>query len=387
MIPLTIEELRDSRIFLDYSIHRGHRLFLYLLILTFATLGIWITVGRIDEWVVGQAVLRPLAAVSSVRNRIAGSVATVPVRHGGIVVAGDTLWAIAHPGRQAELVALETRYRKVHQELSDQRSVLSAIRVFQQSSSTLEAISAMTPEAAAEFRVVLAEHERLSVIAKDALMTLTRNLASASLISEAALQQIETEWRVAELTHRQYLERELTTRSARVDDLEVEIPQIQHSIILVRKEIDAAVVVAVASGNVEFLRDLSAGDYLLAGEEVMRVIPPEATEYRLEITVDERSFRDIRAGQKVTLKFTSLPIAAFGRADGSVTYVPAEGHIGQNDSRVFVVQGTLNQSGLSDRQGRFHEFRPGMSAAARIITGRNPIWSILLKRYVGFDWK
>jgi hypothetical protein len=71
-VPLSQSE--TSRVVFALSVPRGHYLFaLFCVVLVITAVGIAVF-GEIDEWVTGEAVLRPVATVSLVRNQLNGAV-------------------------------------------------------------------------------------------------------------------------------------------------------------------------------------------------------------------------------------------------------------------------------------------------------------------------
>jgi multidrug efflux pump subunit AcrA (membrane-fusion protein) len=408
-VPLSQSE--TSRVVFALSVPRGHYLFaLFCVVLVITAVGIAVF-GEIDEWVTGEAVLRPVATVSLVRNQLNGAVDHVLAPHGTAVQAGEVLWAIAADAVDIDVSDLETRLAVSELQRAEVAAVLSELTSALAAEITgpdiqrtpteltslfaaLESIgiaenptpteSALLPESGVRSQLaaltISAEYRRLTILADNAERVFQRHRAVGTLGSSAVtLQEYETAMHIARIDRDAYLPAQVLKLLEEARSLDTSISGLRQQLTERREALALAAVRAPISGVVEYSRRFQPGDYLIAAEEVATIVPAGSRRFRLEIMVPEREYRRIALGQTVKLRFTALPVGDFGLVPADVVYVPADGRITADGERVVVVLAELDTPTVIGRSGRVHTFHPGQTARARVIVGRVKLWTLLLR--------
>ena len=137
---------------------------------------------------------------------------------------------------------------------------------------------------------------------------------------------------------------------------------------------------APISGTFEFVREVQVGEYLSNAEEVARIVPDQAQRFRLVIEVAEREASEIELGQELLLRFSGFPVSEYDTVKGRVSYIPKDAEISAQGAVVFRLWGALEQTTISHKNGQIIPLRPGMTAEARIITRRTPLYRFILRK-------
>lgn len=85
-----------------------------------------------------------------------------------------------------------------------------------------------------------------------------------------------------------------------------------------------ATIIAPISGRIDETQQINIGDFVFNGEELFRIVPESATALKAEILADPSAIARIQKGQKVSLRFPSLPPSPFGQLEGIVSLIPAD---------------------------------------------------------------
>ena len=152
----------------------------------------------------------------------------------------------------------------------------------------------------------------------------------------------------------------------------------------VRSPIDGVIV----SGQVK------EGDVLAPGRAVWEIA--RADEFRFEATVPNEEVAKLRVGMPVRIKFDAYDFQTYGTLPGVVSFLspdsrtdsPAE--LGQSRSEstqtnakvVYSVRVDLPESQFG-REDRVAKLKLGLAGAAEIVTERQSLWTILVKKIKG----
>lgn len=127
--------------------------------------------------------------------------------------------------------------------------------------------------------------------------------------------------------------------------------------------------VAPVSGHVSYLRTLSSGEYVAAGEPVLALVPgggvPSGT-----VRVAGAGAGRVRPGQRVLVSFEGFPVTEFGKVEARVQRVsllPAPPAPGVEGTATYRVTVTFPR-GLRTSSGHALELRQEMSGSAEIVT-------------------
>jgi len=356
------------------SLPRVHAVFTATCAGLVAFLGLWAGWFPIDVVVRAPGLVRPSNNVSSVKNPIAGEVSDKAYRPGTRVEAGSVLWRI--DTRATDMDGLNTRVRL--RRLRDQARELEnfALALERGERPTAPGFD----EASSRIEAYFAHLARLELLAATKRDKWTREAGlPPTLTLHQTLVDLADEWRLADLDVVRFRAQE---RDAVVEERRRLLGAIEEAVghlAEVDKHLAESVVRAPISGVVEDVKKFNPGDLLLAGEEVVRIVPSPQEGLRLELRVDPRDVAELRVGEVVHCQFPGLPPSRFGATATEVVAVASDASVVDGQAS-FVVEAPLPRDWLEERSGRRVTLKPGMPADARIVVGRKTVLASFLEK-------
>jgi membrane fusion protein, adhesin transport system len=179
-------------------------------------------------------------------------------------------------------------------------------------------------------------------------------------------------------------------RSQYIQELQTEFTQTEEELVAAQQELaqrerslQAATLIAPATGIVKNVRLTTVGGVLAPGDEVLQIVP---TEDRLivEAQVPPRDIAYVRTGQEARVNFDAYDYTIYGSANGKVVYVgPDTLSEETGDGRTntyYRVNLEVDISNLRPREaGEPIDLQPGMTATADIKTGEQTVFEYLTK--------
>lgn len=372
---IPIPELKDAQVFFLSRIPSGGLALLWSLVALLLAGIVYASFGSLDEWSRGTAILRPVDEVSLVRNESSGRISVRHVEHGSTVLPGEPLWTL-----DTELVRIEQQQLLREQErlaadLRDTRLVIEFLTTGSVSGHRL------TTLAQTMIDTLGLQQERLGLQSEAAYQAYRREDAKpASLRKAEQVEDLRRNWQLQDLAQRQFIPQELLARQEALRTLENRQAELVKNLVIIREQLEKATIIAPLGGVVEFVRPFMVGEFVGAGEELVRIVPATTDRFRLVVEVPEREAANLALGQELVLRFNGFPAAEYGSVRGVVTYVPEDSERSASGHYVYRLHGELAQTTIQDRAGGLFQLRPGMSASTRIIIRRTPVYRIILRK-------
>lgn len=126
---------------------------------------------------------------------------------------------------------------------------------------------------------------------------------------------------------------------------------------------------------------IQPGDVLEAGKQVMEIAAPDS--FQFEAAVPSEDVGHLRPGMPVQIKFDAYDYQRYGVLTGTVAYVSPDSKVesvhGQPGVAAYIVRVQLEAKEIA--RGRFRgKVKLGLAGTAEIVTGRESVLSILVKR-------
>ncbi|MDR1400547.1 MAG: HlyD family secretion protein [Treponema sp.] len=336
---------------------------------------IWASLGEIDIVVRAQGVLRHEENTSLIRNTVSGIVVNKNVSHGQMVKKGATLWKIDARTIDTELAKTRAALERKENSLSDLYKYESAIVAGR---NTIDKESTQIYDRAIAY---FSEKARLDIeiqIAKDKLereKNKPHELIVPVLIKE---QELNYGLTLNNLDVFQGKER------VRIHDertgLIAEIESLENTIAGLQERAGEAEIKSPLDGIYDELKMFNVGDYFVMSEEIARIIPLDAENLKVELTVDPRDIAEIAVNMKYYMRFNALAPARFGQIEGMITHIPADAQTVSNLTAAFILYGTIENIWVTDKNGYYIKLKSGMVADCRIIINKKTILVFLLEK-------
>jgi HlyD family type I secretion membrane fusion protein len=381
---------------------------------------LWMALGKVDEVAAATGKVRPLQQVHVVNHPAGGKITALHVRAGDHVRAGQVLVSfdpetvrqeiakkrIERDTLVAEVARLEAAAAGkeapvfppgVAPEIVSTQLQLFAANRAQFAEQTRQAESVITQKrsavAQAEIRFSTAEQGlRITREQAAALQALADKgyyprLRALSAARELAAQQGEADQSRAALAAAQAELEGAVARGAEIAGANTasilkELAEKRsardrsvHEFVQVQAAQNNLELAAPVDGFVETIKVANAGQSVLAGQEILHVVP-DAADYVLDTRVANKDIGHVRPGQAATIKLHAFDYQRFGTVAGVVTHVPAEGQADERTGETFytvTVRPDRNHPGADARAA----VRPGMVADVDLHLGRRSVLSYL----------
>ncbi len=324
---------------------------------------------KVDETVPAQVILRPATPVSSVRSMAGGQVVYIGYEDGQIVEQNALLFQVDTASIEKELTALHNQLNSTAAELREYEQLLLAMDMGGMD---------ITAKLASAY---LFEKENYEVSIKELAAKITREKNKPeSMRIQKQIDELETQSAQLLNEFQTWLNKEAASALRQKESLAATVKQLESSIADRERQKQNAVGYAPISGKVLVVKKMNTGDYLLSGEEVIRIVPQKDESLKADLYVAGSAIPTVSFGNRVEMKFPGLPPSRFGQVSSTVSLIPADAVLDERNYPVFIVQADIPDPVLHDTHGFDAHLIPGMSGDARIITNTCTIMELFLRK-------
>jgi multidrug resistance efflux pump len=345
-----------------------------LIFIVFSTI-VWSFNSKMDDVVKTTALLRPVETISTIKLLSSGEVITKNYGQNDFVYSGDLLLQL---DISSDVIELENS-KKLMQRIMDNISINDALLATIQTS--INNVTNDSGEAYIYSEAYLTEYRRFLGLIEIARVNFEREKSMPEIL--LVKQQIEDAKRELEQTNLQFLLWKNNKILDVMNDLKLlaqNKENLERRVSDIERNIRNASIFAPISGRVNEYRKFNIGDYLLASEEIIAIVPDNNLELNAELYIDPAYIAQIKIGQTVVLHFPGLPPSKFGKIEAKINLIPVDYVLGQNSSPVFIVDAAITDPYLFSPDGEKIYLRPGIGAYGRIITGQDSIMRMILKK-------
>jgi multidrug resistance efflux pump len=370
-----LDSLRDGRELFDRQVSRAVPVFILSLVLLLAAALAWAALFQIDDVVKAPVLLRPTGTVSVLKSLAGGQVSSINYKNGDTVAAGAVLWTL---DVNAARVELANNRRLLDRNRADQHAAAVLRQTMDQGANQA---SPDDGDAWVRSQSYAQELARLRLQARQARTRLEREKAlPLEMTNRQKIEDLADESAAADLA----LDAWLSDQSLKLASEEKSLLQNAGSIGQRNAELEAQIrnaeVRAPLAGRIDETTRLNPGDNILAGQEILRIVPQDQSGLRAELQVNPADVARLKTGQIVALRFPALPPTDFGQIEGSISLIGADASLGPGNQPVFLVDATVPKTSLAARNGERVQLRPGMAAEARIIVHHSSVLAMVLRK-------
>jgi multidrug resistance efflux pump len=368
-------DYRYGREFFELKIPKVQSYFVFILLAVLLGAFIWCYFGSIDIVVKAEAVLRPSANISTLKNSVTGKIIVKNFSNGQRVQRGDLLWKIDGTAALMEREILEGQLRRGLAKAKSFMLVDAALTLGD------NRIPESESDAYARADAYFTALSRLRLSCQKATRELEREKALPQNMRETQkIKDLELDSSIAEAERNSFEAQETLKVKNEIENLDTENEDVRKSLANIEQELSGMSIVAPLDGVIDELKKTNEGDYLFAGEEVVRIIPGGDEVLKAQLSVDSRDIARIAKGMTVNLRFSALPPSEYGQLPGKITQVPADSSSVENAPAVYVLEASLPTETMASRKGEIIRLKAGMVAEARIIIERKRIFRYILEK-------
>ncbi|MEP0174928.1 MAG: HlyD family efflux transporter periplasmic adaptor subunit [Paraglaciecola sp.] len=346
----------------------------------------WASIFRIDQVAKAMGEVIASSRVQIIQAVDGGVLASLNVREGDIVKAGDVLaqldqtrFGASVKEIEARLFALQAKAIRLRAEVTDQSTLEfpEELQAYQEQIVVEKALFQQRRRGLNDEVRVLKSGIALSK-EEVALVKELRRSGDVNRSEEIRTERMlyETE---AKLITRQ--NRYLEEASAELTKVEDEISQNIQILTQRNQQLQDSVFVALVPGIVKNIQVTTVGGVLRAGDELMQIIPIN-DELIIEAKVSPTDIALVRKDLLATIRFDPFDYTIFGGVEGKVMYVSADTlkeKTAEGEEIYYRVHIALTSSPVVTSIGKTLEILPGMTTQVDIRTGDRTLLEYLLK--------
>lgn len=164
-------------------------------------------------------------------------------------------------------------------------------------------------------------------------------------------------------------------------DNEIKIDELKTNIGTLQFTIDKSTVKAMIDGTVNVKSDITEGELLQSGQEILAIIPKDDSQFKVKLYVSNKDISGINIGQKIKYHFDALPYKEYGELDGEITDIATDAIIDQKTgSSYYLVESEVKNEPLFSYKGEKGELKLGMTCEAQVVTKQKKILYYMLEK-------
>lgn len=335
----------------------------------------WAFIAKMDDVVKATALLRPSETISIVKAISGGEVLQKNYTNDEYVTEGEILLRL---DISADILELDNSKKLM--ERIENNSILYNI-LLETIRQGINKAPVKNEEAYIRSEAYLIEYRRMLGQIKESRVKLERERAlPETLAVKERLEDIIRELEQAELQCTLWKDNQMIETMDYVKNLMQNKESLERRISDLERNIRNATFYAPIAGRINESRKLNTGDYLLPGEEIITIIPEDATRLKAELYIDPAYIARVKTGQMATLRFPGLPPSKFGKLEAEITLIPADYTLGPDSNPVFIVEAAIQKPWLLSPKGERLYLRAGISAMGRVIIDQDTVIRMILKK-------
>jgi multidrug resistance efflux pump len=349
--------------------------FIITMFVTCAALLVWASVAPMDDMVKVSVVLRPVEAVSSVRCVSGGEVTEKRYVNDGQVREGDLLFMLDTSASEKELAAERAHLTRLRGDMLTAETLLETIRT-----ERFPALPVLS-DAYVRSAAYLYEKKRYETVIADMKTKLEREKNKpASLSVPQNVQDIQAQYEQNVLLYNTWKNTQLTQTLETYRQLQTDRNSAESRLSELERVIKNSMMYAPISGRITEVKKMNCGDYVMAGEEVLRIVPEGSSALKAELYVDPLYIARVAVGNPVKIRFPGLPPSRYGQVETTVSLIPPDCTLLATGSPVFVAEALVPEPYLVSKNGKRAQLLPGITAEGRIITERSTALRMVLRK-------
>ncbi len=335
----------------------------------------WACFCPIDEIVRAPVVLRPVQPVSSIKCITSGEMLQKNFDNDDFVSYGDLLFSLDTTTYMAELEACINEEYKNNEELLENKTLIT----------TMETL--MLPESSNSQKIYmksslyLTDKKKYETNIKDINTKLEREKNKpSSLIIPQNIKNLENQLIQAELDYKSWKNKQQLEVYEQQKQLLLKKDMLESKKADLERKIKNSTIYAPITGRITEVRKLNIGDYILSGEEIVRIVPQNDNCLKAEIFIEPCSIVNLKLGDTVKIKCQGLPPSNFGLLKTKINVIPPDVST-INGQNIYIVEAIVEPAFLQNRSGKTIKLFPGITGEARIVTTQTTFFKMMLKKF------
>ncbi len=374
----TFEDMQKTSAFFMLKPANAIYGFVITIFVSIVVILVWAIFAPMDDVVKASVLLRPAEAVSSIKCVTSGELSEKYFENDDLVNEGDLLFSLDTASYKSQLETYKAEIIKNQNEIFVNNQLLQTIEANKMPDLVGAEVDAS--DAFIKCSAYLTEFLRYQTGISDLQTKLNREKSKPqSLKVPQTIQDLETELNQNQLAFESWKNSQKLTAIENQKNLESAKKSLESRIAEIDRLIKNSTIYAPISGRISEITKLNPGDYLLAGEEILRIVPQNSESLKADIYVDPSYIARVKNGNPVKIKFPGLPPSCYGMVESQVAIVPPDVSY-VNGQPVFIAEAEIENPYLTTKNGQTAKLIPGITAEGRIVTDRSTVMQMVLRK-------
>lgn len=139
------------------------------------------------------------------------------------------------------------------------------------------------------------------------------------------------------------------------------------------------IIKAQCDGIISLIQDINVGDFIQNGIEIAKIIPPNQTQKKVNLYINNEDIINIKQGQDVSLEILSLPQTEYGAIKTTLENISNDAK-SNNGNNYYTATCSLDTMNIKDIKGNSLDIKNGMMVKARIINRQVSYFKYFLEK-------
>lgn len=371
----TFDDMKKTSVFFMLKPVNAIYGFIITVTLSLVCILIWSFFAPMDDVVKAEVLLRPGKTVSVVRCVTSGELLNKAFRNDDSVIQGELLFSLDTTTFEMELESYRLKKEKNDEDYFVYQILFKTIQT-----GRIDNVQ-KNSEAYLKSNTYLLEKSRYETVLEDTKNKYLREKDAPEGLR--ILQNIidsENQYLQTKLSYESWLNTQKIQVNQMLSSLESEKKNIQVQISELERTIKNSKIYAPISGRISESTRLNPGDYIMAGEEILRIVPDTDESLKADLYVDPAYIARVNKGDEVKIKFPGLAPSRYGMIETEVSLVPPDVTLTKTGDPVFIVEAEIKSPYLYTKHGEQARLLPGITAEARIITEKSTVFLMMLRK-------
>lgn len=335
----------------------------------------FLCMGRMDDVIKSQGIVRPEINVSTVNNINSGEIESLFYKPGDFVKSGQKLLSLKADSLNAQKKALLSQSADNKRNLSGLSEI---IKNFEADESTFKGSDAT---AKARFEAFIAEKKLLQArVARTKLLYIEENELPDSSTTRSQIESLKYDYDIAALELNEFCKNFISSVRQEADALKLEKEKLYQEMKMLDVSIDNLVLLSPIDGYVQEIASLNPGDYIFTDQQVLNIVPGTENSCRIELHIPAEKMGKLEIGQKVKLRFPAFPYHEYRGINGTIKVIQPDSQISDSGELYFTAYADAERMELRDKKGTAYPIKPGFEVTARIVLENQTLLYFLLKK-------
>ena len=335
-----------------------------------------LTVVKINDGVRVNGIIRTEKNNSTVKNVLAGEIEAIYFENEQYVEKGEVLYSLKKEFSKTVMSELENEILNVKEELycvqvlldgySEERNVISAeenLFVYSKLKEYLETIDYLKKE----ISILKYKYQK------------EKNRPKA-LYNQSAVDEAFLNYELSSQELEKYKSAFLAELTQKKKNYELLLEKLEQELLRAKEEYTFLDVYSPISGFVQEVSSLNVGDYLFANQEVVVIVPDDAKNFRVELSVPTKDIGEITTGLKVKYRLSAFPFFEYKGAEGEINSIDSDVRRSSGNQLCYRVYSDIERTSFKSNKGIEYPLRAGIEVNARIVLEKKSVMHFILQK-------